>query len=185
MSAPGPHGPHGPGSRGPGGDGPEGPQDPRPTVKPTGYRDLVGIFVVVALLGNIVVRLIHTYGTMPGIPTAAGIIVGLLGLAELAGGFVLRRRLDGSGPRVPALVAARAVLLAKASSVGGAVIGGLWTAVLAYTLPRAGEVLAAAADSIAAGIGLVCALLLVGGGLWLEYCCRAPDDRDDDPPPVA
>jgi hypothetical protein len=25
----------------------------------------------------------------------------------------------------------------------------------------------------------VCALALVGGALWLERCCRTPDDPDD------
>lgn len=155
------------------------PHDPRPTVTPTRYRDLLGIAVVAAILGNLVVRL--AYSTLPGFPAAAGITVGVLGLAEIGGAVVLRRRIERRGglPPVPALVAARAVLLAKASSVGGALIAGLWTGVLAHTLPRAAVVVAAASDSVAAGIGLVCALVLVGGGLWLEYCCRAPDDPED------
>jgi hypothetical protein len=52
--------------------------------------------------------------------------------------------------------------------------------VLAYVLPRSAEVAAAADDSAASVVGLVCALALVGGALWLERCCRTPDDRDDD-----
>jgi hypothetical protein len=27
---------------------------------------------------------------------------------------------------------------------------------------------------------VVSALLLIGAAFWLEYCCRAPDDRPDD-----
>ncbi|MFP5071789.1 DUF3180 domain-containing protein [Pseudonocardia nantongensis] len=169
-------GPDGPADRSPG-----GPEDPRPTVTPTRYRDLGGIAVVATLLGNILVQL--TYSYLPGLPVAAGVTVGLLGVAEIVGGVLLRRRIEHrhGAPPVPALVAARAVLLAKASSVGGAVLTGLWAGVLLHTLPRASVVVAAAADSVSAGIGLVCALLLVGGALWLEHCCRAPDDRDDDP----
>lgn len=169
-------GPGGPADRPPG-----GPEDPRPTITPTRYRDLAGIAVVATLLGNILVEL--TYSSLPGLPAAAGVTVGLLGVAELVGGVLLRRRIErrNGAPPVPALVAARAVLLAKASSVGGAVLAGLWIGVLLHTVPQASVVVAAAADSLAAGIGLVCALLLVGGALWLEYCCRAPDDRDDDP----
>jgi hypothetical protein len=94
---------------------------------------------------------------------------------------VLRRRIErrnGAVP-VPPLVAARAVLLAKASAVGGAVVAGLWVAVLMHTLPRAAVVVAAFRDSVVAGIGVVSALLLIGAAFWLEYCCRAPDDPDD------
>ena len=163
----------------PGGRRPGSGEDPRPTVTPTRYRDLAGIAVVVALLGNILVEL--TYSTLPPLPVAAGVTAGVLGIAELGGGFVLRRRIErrGGALPVPALVAARAVLLAKASSIGGAVIAGLWAAVLLHTVPRAPVVVAAFSDSVAAGIGLACALLLVGGALWLEYCCRAPEDPDD------
>ena len=32
-----------------------------------------------------------------------------------------------------------------------------------------------------AAVGLVCALGLVGGALWLEHCCRTPDDDPDRP----
>lgn len=169
------------GPGGPGGRRPEGPQDPRPTVTPTRYRDLAGIAVVATLLGNILVQL--TYSSLPGLPVAAGVTVGVLGIAEIVGGVLLRRRIErrDGAPPVPALVAARAVLLAKASSLGGAVLAGLWAGLLVHTLPRAPVVVAAAADSVAAGLGLVCALLLVGGALWLEHCCRAPDDRDDEP----
>ncbi|ANY10027.1 hypothetical protein AFB00_12985 [Pseudonocardia sp. HH130630-07] len=146
---------------------------------PTRYRDLAGIFVVTALLGNILVQL--TYSMLPVLPNAAGATVGVLAVAEFGGGFVLRRRIErrnGALP-VPPLVAARAVLLAKASSVGGAIVAGLWAGLLLHTVPQAGQVVAAYADSLAAGLGLLCAFLLVGAALWLEHCCRAPDDPDD------
>lgn len=164
---------------GPGRRRPPPGEDPRPTVRPTRYRDLAGIAVVTALLGNVLVQL--TYSWLPPLPIAAGATVGLLGIAEIGGGVVLRRRIErrDGAPPVPALVAARAVLLAKASSVGGAVLAGLWAGMLLHTVPRASVVVAAVRDGIAAGIGLGCALLLVGGGLWLEHCCRAPDDPDD------
>lgn len=163
----------------PGGRRPGSGEDPRPTVTPTRYRDLAGIAVVVTLLGNILVQL--TYTSMPALPVATGMTVGVLGLAEFAGGFLLRRRIErrGGALPVPALVAARAVLLAKASSIGGAAIVGLWGGMLLYTVPQAPVVVAAFSDSVTAGIGLLCALLLVGGALWLEHCCRAPEDPDD------
>jgi hypothetical protein len=77
-------------------------------------------------------------------------------------------------------VAARAVLVAKASSLAGAVMAGVWGGLLAHVLPRAADVAAAASDALAAGVGLACALVLVGGALWLEWCCRTPDDESDE-----
>jgi hypothetical protein len=78
---------------------------------------------------------------------------------------------------VQPLVAARAVLVAKASALAGAIMAGAWAGLLVHVLPGSADIAAAAADSEAAGVGLVCALLLVGGALWLERCCRTPDDE--------
>jgi len=65
-------------------------------------------------------------------------------------------------------------MAAKASSLAGAAVAGLWAGVLLYVLPSWSSVLAAQADGITAVIGLVGALIMVGGALFLEYCCRAP-----------
>jgi len=70
--------------------------------------------------------------------------------------------------------------VAKASALGGAVMAGVWLGLLAHVLPRRADIAAASGDSAAAGIGLACALGLVGGALWLEHCCRNPDDDRSD-----
>ncbi|HXV93926.1 MAG TPA: DUF3180 domain-containing protein [Pseudonocardia sp.] len=147
---------------------------------PTRVRDLLGYAAVTAVVVHLVVRL--TYGSLPDFPLLAGITLGVLGGAEAIAGGALRariRRRPGTEPVDP-LVAARAVVLAKASSLAGAIVAGAWAGLLAYALPRAGELTAARGDAAAAGVGLVCALGLVAGALWLEYCCRTPDDRDAD-----
>lgn len=143
-------------------------------------RDLLAVGLLAVLLGNLLTRIF--YSSIPSLPIAAGVTLGVLGVAELVGGHLLRGRIERrrGAPPVDPLLAARAVLLAKASSVAGSVVAGLWVGVLTYTLPQAGAVTAAAADSVTAGIGLVCALVLVGAGLWLEHCCRTPDDPDRD-----
>jgi hypothetical protein len=141
-------------------------------------RDLLVVALVIAVLANLAVRL--SYESLPGFPLLAGVTLGVLGVAELVGGNLLRariRRKPGTRPVEP-LVAARAVVLAKASSLGGAVVAGAWAGLLAYVLPRASTVSAAASDTASGAVGLVCALALVGGALWLEHCCRAPDDGD-------
>lgn len=143
-------------------------------------RDLLLAGVVAALLTNVLVAL--TYGTLPDLPLAAGTTLGVVGVGEIVAGSVLRRRIRGGpgGPRVDPLLAADALVVAKASAVGGALVAGAWAGVLAYTLPRAGALSAAAGDSAAAGVGLACALLLGGSGLWLQRCLRAPDSPDPD-----
>jgi hypothetical protein len=151
-------------------------------VTPTRTRDLLVAGLVAALVVNLFVRL--TYGSLPAFPLLAGATLGVLGLAEALAGNALRariRRRPGTAPVQP-LVAARAVLVAKASALAGAIMAGAWAGVLVHVVPRSAEVVAAAADAAAAGVGLLCALGLVGGALWLERCCRTPDDERPDGP---
>jgi hypothetical protein len=139
-------------------------------------RDLLVAGVITAVLVNLVVRL--AYGSLPSVPVLAGAPLAVLGGAEVIAGFSLRARIqrrEGTKPVEP-LSAARAVLLAKASALAGAIVAGAWTGLLVHALPRAGQITAAANDSVGAGIGLGCALVLVGGALWLEHCCKAPED---------
>lgn len=149
---------------------------------PTRVRDLLVAGFVAALVVNLAVRL--SYGSLPAFPLLAGATLGVLGLAEAVAGSALRdriRRHTGTSPVQP-LVAARAVLVAKASALGGAIMAGVWVGLLVHVLPRSADVAAAAADSAAAGVGLLCALGLVAGALWLERCCRTPDDQRRDHP---
>lgn len=147
---------------------------------PTRPRDLLAVAVVTALLANLAVRL--GYGSLPALPLLAGATLGVLGAAEALAGNALRARIHrrpGTRPVQP-LVAARAVLVAKASAVAGAVMAGVWAGLLVHVVPRAGEVTAAAGDALAGAVGLVCALGLTAGALWLEHCCRTPDDERGD-----
>ena len=58
-------------------------------------------------------------------------------------------------------------------------VAGAWTGLVVQVAPLSATASAAAADLRAASVGLVCALVLVGGALWLEHCCRTPDDPDE------
>lgn len=92
----------------------------------------------------------------------------------------VRRAVRGRlGRRIDPFYATRVVLLAKASSIAGALLGGGAVGFLADLLLRA----APAGDSLARI--LVClggAVVLLVGGLVAEYLCRVPprDDDDDD-----
>ncbi|WP_028925461.1 DUF3180 domain-containing protein [Pseudonocardia acaciae] len=151
-------------------------------MKPTRVQELLATLVVVAVVAYLVVRL--AYSTLPALPPLAGVTLLVLGAIEVVLGFALKARIErrpGTKPVEP-LVAARAVALAKASAVAGAVMAGVWLGLLGYLLPRRGELAAAAGDTPGAAIGLACALALVAAALWLQRCCRAPTDRDDDRP---
>lgn len=147
----------------------------------TRSRDLL----VAALLAGLLVNLLMQafYGSLPRLPLLAGAPLLAFAVAEALFGYSLRtriRRRPGAEP-VQALTAARAVLLAKASSLAGALATGGWLGVLAYVLPRQGEFAAAGSDTWAAVVGAICAAALVAAGLWLERCCRTPDDpREPD-----
>ena len=144
---------------------------------PTRPRDLLAAGLVATVVVGLLVRL--SYGSLPPFPVPAGVTLGVLGLAEAIAGSMLRARIrsrPGTRPVQP-LVAARAVLVAKASALAGSIMAGAWAGLLAHVLPRAGEVVAAGADALAGGVGLACALGLVAGALWLEHCLRTPDDE--------
>lgn len=148
----------------------------------TRTRDLV---VAGLLAAGIVFLLMQVaYGDLPPIPTFAGVTLVVLAVVEVALGASLRSRIrkpEGGRP-VQALTAARAVALAKASSLLGAIMLGAWLGMLGYLLPRRDRVTAAAEDVPSALIGLACAAALIAAALYLEWCCRTPRDQDNQPP---
>ncbi len=152
---------------------------------PTRPRDLLAVALVATIAGYVLVRL--NYGSIPALPRFAGVAAAVLGIAEAIFGYGLRARIQAnhtpgkrvSKPPVPPLTAARAVMTAKATALAGAALAGLWFGLLAYVLPDSGMISAARSDTSTAVIGLFCAALMIGGALYLEFCCRAPDDPTD------
>ncbi len=162
-------------------------REPAYRMGPTRPQDLLTVALVGVLLGYLLVRL--NYGRLPPLPRLAGLAAAALGIAETIFGHGLRARIQAGGrpdgsrsrPPVPPLTAARAVMAAKATSLAGAAFGGLWIGLLAYVLPSAGVVVAARSDSVTAAVGLSGSVVMIAGALYLEFCCRAPRDRTDDP----
>lgn len=148
----------------------------------TKARDLAGIAIVVALLAWLLVR--QYYGSLPPLRWYLPVSVGVLGVAELMGAQTLRARISRAAgqPPVNALMAARALALAKASAVAGAGFAGLWIGLLAYTVPNLGFLAAAGNDTVTGVVGLLASAFLVAGALVLENACRTPPppkDRND------
>lgn len=108
------------------------------------------------------------------------VTVVLIGIAAVALAIPVRRATRGNpAHRVDPFYATRVVVLAKASSVAGALLTGLGGGLLLELLVRAAEPgadLFLRAASVAGG-----GALLLAGGLVAEWLCTVPKDADDDP----
>lgn len=124
------------------------------------------------------------YNDMPPLPWLPTVTVAALAVLEgmLAQNTAARiERKPGREPIDP-LAVARYVVLAKASSLAGAIFGGFSAGQLAWLLVEPTS--AARSDVPAAATGLAAALALIAAGLWLERSCRVPDPPEDDDPDV-
>ncbi len=146
---------------------------------PTRPATLLGVAAAFAVLGYLLVEL--AYGSLPALPLYAPVTIVLLAIVEAGMGRVVRDRLAGRGrPRsrpLHPLQVARAAVLAKASSVTGAVLLGGYGGLLAWTLPRRDELALAGRDAAVAGVSVLACLGLVAAALLLERSCRTPDRR--------
>lgn len=82
---------------------------------------------------------------------------------------------DGSGQLHP-LAVARSLMVAKASAWVGALVLGWWIAVLVYLLPRRSWLRVAAEDMTGALVAAASALALIVAALWLQHCCKSPQE---------
>ncbi|HKS48463.1 MAG TPA: DUF3180 domain-containing protein [Amycolatopsis sp.] len=119
------------------------------------------------------------YGSLPRLPTFAGVTLIVLAVIEIALAIPIRSRIR-DGRLTGAIGVARAVALAKASSLLGALMLGVWLGVLAALAPRVGELAAAVGDVRSGVVGTGSSVVLLAAALWLEYCCRTPDQGDQD-----
>ncbi|WP_425565542.1 DUF3180 domain-containing protein [Pilimelia columellifera] len=155
----------------------------RPRLEPT-----KGSALVVAALAAFAVSWLlisRFYGDLPRLPWAPAAFSGVLALLEGFLAVQTRARIERRPGREPVapLAVARFVVLAKASSMTGAVLAGLYGGALAWLAveqARLGATEARAADLPIAATGTTAALALIGTALWLERACRVPPG-DDDP----
>ncbi|WP_345494712.1 DUF3180 domain-containing protein [Nocardia callitridis] len=153
-------------------------------MKPTRVLDLVANVVIAAVAAWIATRL--TYSNFPPISVYAGASLYPVAAIEVVLGFLIRARVNdreiGAGRRqLHPITAARAMALAKASLQVGSIAAGVWLGFLCWVFPQRSTLNAASADSPGAIVGLLAGVALVAAALWLEYCCRAPEDPTDDP----
>lgn len=148
-------------------------------MKPTRIRDLIVVAVVAFIAINLLIE--FDYGSLPGMPTYAGLVLLVLALVDGVLAYVLRPRSErrrGPSP-ISATNAVRVVALAKASSLLGAIMFGAWCGLLGYVAPRGGRSPSVDSDIAAGIVGAACAVLLVVAALWLERHLQVPPDRDE------
>ena len=156
---------------------------------PTRLRTLFLIAAAIAVASWLVLRAV--YGSLPPFPwTMVPALVIAAGGEAITGQGLRARILGRSGTKpVPPLQVARMVALAKASSLAAALIAGVaagFAGAAASSLPAR----AAGHDVLTSSSTFGAAVLLAVAALYLEHCCRVPEDPDaaryvpPPPPPV-
>jgi hypothetical protein len=156
-------------------------------VKPTRVSTLVAVAVVGAGLGWLLLRTL--YAKLPPLPWTGVPALLIAALAETWTGRDLKARIAarrGSGqgtgrglkPVAPLFVS-RMVALAKASSLAAAIIAGF---AAGFDIYLAGSLSASVPrqDALTAVITFAAAVVLGCAALYLENCCRVPEDPDRD-----
>jgi hypothetical protein len=150
---------------------------------PTRKRDLTAATVLAAVVGYLFVVLAYRY--FPPITVWTGVSLLAVAIAEAGWAFYVRTKInnneigDARGWLHP-LAVARSVVIAKASAWVGALVFGWWIAVLVYLLPRRGTLRVAGEDTAGAIVAAVCALALVVAALWLQHCCKSPQEPPEN-----
>jgi hypothetical protein len=149
---------------------------------PTRVRDLAAAVLVTAVVGYLLV--LGLYRHFPPLTIWTGMSLAAVGVAEAVWGYHLKTKIgEGEigigGGRIHPLAVARSVVIAKASAWVGALVLGWWLAVLAYLLPRRTSLRVAGEDTPGAIVAALCALILIVAALWLQHCCKSPEDLPD------
>jgi hypothetical protein len=152
-------------------------------VKPTRWPVLVAVAVLIGAVGWGGGLVIDGAGRpMPRVPGAAPSVLLLFAITLFVLAWQTRAKLRAVRDRVPGapvfnpLTIARYVVLARASSLVGAGVIGLYGG---YALFLAGNLDEPGHRHLAAmsGLAVLAAAGLVAGALFLEYVCRVPDDK--------
>lgn len=147
--------------------------------------NLILAAVVSAAIAFLFIR--QYFGDIPDFTWLGGITMAGLAVLEGIAAYDTRARIERR-PRAGALnplLVARLAVLAKASSLAGAIFAGAYGGVAAWALSERDRLMAADRNLPPALAGLVGGLALVAAALLLERACRVPaqpDDEDDDAP---
>ncbi len=150
-----------------------------PSLRPTRPSTLVVAALAAAAVGWLIIA--NDYGDFPTIQWLPAIILGGLAAVEFIAAITTRARIErrpGAGPVEP-LTVMRYAVLAKASSLAGAIFAGFFGAILTWLLSS--RQLRQAVNDTPATIGaLIGSIALLATALMLERACRVPPRHDDE-----
>jgi hypothetical protein len=157
------------------------PAPPQPQLGPTRASLLLVAGLGAAAVGWVLLSFL--YAEMPALPWLPTLTLAALAIIEGVLAQNTRARIErrpGYG-RVAPLAVARYAVLARASSLAGAIFAGFSAGLLAWLSIEPTR--AARADVPSAIAGVAASLALVGAALWLERACRVPPRPDDEDKP--
>jgi hypothetical protein len=163
--------------RPPGGSGPGG---RRPGLQPTRVGTLILCALGTAAVAWVVMG--KFFGQIPDLTWLAGLTLAGLAVVEAVAARNTRARIERR-PRAGAvhpLLVARLAVLAKASSLAGAIFAGAYGGIAAWALSERGRLHVADINLPPSIGGFVGALALVAAALLLERACRVPKGPDDE-----
>jgi hypothetical protein len=152
----------------------------KPSLQPTNPATLIVAALGAAAVGWIMVaRDYNGFPSLTWLPTF--ITLGLAAL-ETAAAIATRARIERRPGAIPVdpHIAVRYVVLAKASSIAGALFAGFFGAVGVWLLVERSRLAAASNDLPPAIGGFVGAVALLVAALVLERSCRVPPRPDDE-----
>jgi uncharacterized protein DUF3180 len=121
------------------------------------------------------------YGQIPDLNWLPGLTLAGLAVVEFVAAVNTRARIEhrpGRG-RVNPLLVARYAVLAKASSLAGAIFAGVYAGIGVWAFTEHGRLRVADTNLPPAVAGLIGAIALVTAALVLERACRVPPSEDD------
>ncbi|MBT2476901.1 DUF3180 domain-containing protein [Streptomyces sp. ISL-94] len=148
---------------------------------------LAGIFVVAGVLCWAAARLWNAYGTLPGVPLAAPIVLGAIAAILLATALSMRARLKAQRERRPGakgvepLMAARAVVFGQASALVAALVAGAYGGVGVFLLMDSLDVPARRDQAWYAGFSVLAGAAVIAAALFLEHVLKLPEGDDTTP----
>jgi hypothetical protein len=145
----------------------------------TPITSLIAVLVAVALVGWLVLRALEARSVyLPEVPWLVDVAILALAGAVFWSGWAVRSYQKGKRPSLDGLRAARTLVLAKAAALTGALLGGWYLAQVLVVLsdltiePRRDR-------AIAAGVAVLCSIVLAVVGLIVEKFCELPPSDED------
>ncbi|HEY7175012.1 MAG TPA: DUF3180 domain-containing protein [Micromonosporaceae bacterium] len=153
----------------------------KPRLRPTKVATLVVAALFAAAIGWLVIA--NDYGSFPTVTWLPALILAGLGVLQILAAINTKARVDRKPgtPPVEPLTVFRYVVLAKASSIVGALFAGFFAAVTLWLVGQPHGPQSAPARDLPPSVGGVGgAIVLLVGALLLERACRIPPPPDDE-----